>query len=173
MSEYNPHRRSGVVMLWVAWLLILAGGWWVAQQWMDGQTNPNQRVAVTGDGAVVLERNRQGHYVADGEINGTKVTFLVDTGATSVAISSRLARQLNLKRGAAMQVNTANGLATAFETRLESVRLGAIVVHDVSANFSDGMLEDTVLLGMSFLKHLEFTQRENQLILRPLKRNAG
>ncbi|MBT9612187.1 MAG: TIGR02281 family clan AA aspartic protease [Burkholderiales bacterium] len=169
MSENNPHRRSGVAMLWIAWLLILGGGWWGVQRWMDTQANPNQRVAVMGNGEVVLERNRQGHYVADGEINGTKVTFLVDTGATSVALSSRLARELGLKRGAAVQVNTANGVARAFETRLDSVRVGAIVVHDVAAGFSDGMMDDTVLLGMSFLKHLEFTQRENQLILRPLR----
>jgi len=169
MSEHNPHRRSGVVMLWITWLLILGGGWWVAQRWMEEQANPNQRVAVTGNGEVVLERNRQGHYVADGEINGTKVTFMVDTGATSVALSSRLARELGLKRGAAVQVNTANGAAVAYETRLDSVRLGAIVVHDVAAGFSDGMMDNTVLLGMSFLKHLEFTQRENQLILRPLR----
>lgn len=169
MSEDNPHRSSGKVMLWIAWLLILGGGWWMAQRWMDGQANPNQRVAVSGNGEVVLERNRQGHYVADGEINGKKVTFMLDTGATSVALSSRLARDLGLKRGAAMQVNTANGVAPAFETRLDSVRLGAIVVHGVSANFSDGMMDDTVLLGMSFLKHLEFTQRENRLILRPLR----
>jgi len=169
MSEENPHRGSGVAMLWVAWLLILGGGWWVAQRWMDTDVNPNQRVAINANGEVVLERNRQGHYVADGEINGKRVTFLVDTGATAVALSTDLARELGLKRGAAVQVITANGVAPAFQTRLDSVRMGSLVVHDVSANFSDGMTDDTVLLGMSFLKHLEFTQRGNQLILRSLK----
>src|SRR4030065_2401131 len=113
MSEHNPHRRSGVIMLWIAWLLILGGGWWVAQRWMENEANPNQRVAITGNGEVVLERNRQGHYVADGEIKGKKDTFMLDNGATSVALSSRLARELGLKRGAAMQVNTANGVAPA------------------------------------------------------------
>lgn len=169
MTEANPHRRSGVIMLWIAWLLILGGGWWVAQYWMARQANPNQRVTVSGSGEVVLERNRQGHYVANGEINGTQVTFLLDTGATDVALSSKLARELGLKRGAASRVSTANGVALAYETRLDSVRLGTIVVHDVSAVFSDGMLDNTILLGMSFLKHVEFTQRENQLILRPLR----
>ena len=169
MSEENPHRGSGVAMLWVAWLLILGGGWWVAQRWMDTDANPNQRVAINASGEVVLERNRQGHYVADGEINGKRVTFLVDTGATAVALSTELARELGLKRGAAIQVITANGVAPAFQTRLDSVRMGSLVVHDVSANFSDGIPDDTVLLGMSFLKHVEFTQRGNQLILRSLR----
>ena len=156
-------------MLWIAWLLVLGGGWWVADRWLHHQTNPNQRPALNSSGAVVLERNRQGHYVATGEINGHKVTFLLDTGATSVALSTRLARELDLKRGAAIQLDTANGTAAGFTTHLNSVRLGDIVVREVSAVFSDGMMDDTVLLGMSFLKHLEFTQRENQLILRSLR----
>ena len=168
MPEENPHRRSGVMMLWIAWLLILGGVWWAADGWLARQANPNQRPAISAGGEVVLARNREGHYVADGEINGHKVTFMVDTGATTVALSSRLARELDLKRGAAIQVDTANGVAVGYQTRLNSVRLGDIDVHEVSAVFSDRMMDDTVLLGMSFLKHVEFTQRENQLILRGL-----
>jgi aspartyl protease family protein len=169
MSEANPHRRSGVIMLWIAWLLVLGGGWWLADSWLERRSNPNQSPTVNASGAVVLERNRQGHYVASGEINGREVTFLLDTGATTVALSARLARELGLARGAAISIDTANGVATGFKTRLDSVRLGDIEVHAVSAVFSDGMMDDTVLLGMSFLKHLEFTQRENQLILRALR----
>lgn len=169
MSEPNPHRRSGVVMLWIAWLLVLGGGWWLAERWIGHQANPNQSPAVSASGAVMLERNRQGHYVASGEINGRKVIFLLDTGATTVALSTRLARELGLARGPAIQLDTANGVATGYKTRLDSVRLGDIVVREVGAVFSDGMMDDTVLLGMSFLKHLEFTQRENRLILRPLR----
>ena len=169
MLKQNPHRRSGVVMLWAAWLLILGGGWWAADHWLLKQANPNQHPATNSSGAVVLERNRQGHYVATGEINGHSVTFLLDTGATTVALSSRLARELDLKHGAVIQIETANGITEGFKTRLKTVRLGDIVVHEVGAVFSDGMLDDTVLLGMSFLKHLEFTQRENTLTLRILK----
>ena len=168
MSEHNPHRRFGTILLWITWLLILGGGWWVSDRWIKGQINPNPRPTVNATGAVVLERNRQGHYVANGEINGRTVTFLLDTGATSVALSTRLARELDLQRGPEIQLETANGVAVGFKTRLNSVRLGDIVVREVSAVFSDGMMDDTVLLGMSFLKHLEFSQRENRLILRPL-----
>lgn len=168
MSEHNPHRRFGTILLWITWLLVLGGGWWVSDRWIEGQINPNPRPTVNATGAVVLERNRQGHYVANGEINGRTVTFLLDTGATSVALSTRLARELDLQRGPEIQLETANGVAVGFKTRLNSVRLGDIVVREVNAVFSDGMMDDTVLLGMSFLKHLEFSQRENRLILRPL-----
>lgn len=169
MTDPNPHRRTGVTMLWIAWLLVMGGGWWLADGWLKRQENPNQQVAQRSDGAVVLQRNRQGHYVADGEINGRRVTFLLDTGATNVALSERLARNLDLPRGAAIRLETANGTAYGFATRLQSVRLGDIVVREVNAVFSNGMQDDTVLLGMSFLRHLEFTQRGNELILRTLR----
>lgn len=168
MSEHNPHRRFATVLLWITWLLVLGGGWWASDRWIQGQINPNSRPTVNAAGAVVLERNRQGHYVANGEINGRTVTFLLDTGATTVALSTRLARELDLQRGPEIQLETANGVAVGFKTRLNSVRLGDIVVREVNAVFSDGMMDDTVLLGMSFLKHLEFSQRENRLILRHL-----
>lgn len=168
MASDNPHRRSGVFMLWLAWLLILGGGWWLADYWLAQQANPNREPNVTASGEVVLTRNREGHYVADGEINGKRVTFILDTGATSVALSTRLAEELQLHRGAAVQVTTANGVATGYQTRLKTVRLGSIVVDDVSAVFSAGLPEDAVLLGMSFLKRVEFTQRGEHLILRGL-----
>lgn len=67
---------------------------------------------------------------------------------------------------APVQVYTANGVTQAHTTRLESVRLGGIEILNVSALVTPGMRADTVLLGMSFLKHVEFTQRGDQLILR-------
>lgn len=163
----NPHRRSGTVMLAITWLMVLGGGWWYFDGWLGRQHNPNQTVQTGADGSVVLERNRSGHYVASGEINGQPVTFLLDTGATDVALSTALARRLGLRQGAPMTMITANGQSLGYRTRLDSVRLGGIVLHDVAASFSDGIEADTVLLGMSFLKRLDFSQREGRLILHP------
>lgn len=169
MSEDNPHRRSGTLMLAMAWLLVLGGGWWYFDGWLGRQNNPNQQVLTTPSGEVVLERNRSGHYLASGEINGAPVTFLVDTGATDVALSTELARRLGLKRGAEVTMITANGQAQGFQTRLDSVRLGPILLHDVAASFSDGIENHTVLLGMSVLKRLDFAQRDGKLILHSLR----
>ncbi len=163
----NPHRRWGVAMLAAAWLLILAGGWWVMDRWLAHQENPNRRVVSTGSGEVVLARNRMGHYVASGEINRRPVTFLVDTGATTVALSTALGRELGLAPGAPVTLRTANGVAQGFQTRIDSIRLGDLELRDVSATLTDGLTDRTVLLGMSFLKHLELVQRDGVLILRP------
>ena len=107
--------------------------------------------------------------MADGEINGRRVTFLLDTGATWVALPLALGRELGLQRGAAVTLQTANGPAAGFQTRLARVRLGSLEMTDVGAVMSDGLDADTVLLGMSYLKRVEFTQSDGRLTLRPAR----
>ena len=154
-------------MLFIAWALIMGGLYWYFSEREAQDNNPNTARALNAQtGEVRLLRNRAGHYVAEGEINGRTVTFLLDTGATSVALPLALGRELGLKRGAAITLTTANGPATGYETRLARVKLGAIELNDVAAVMSDGLGSDAVLLGMSFLKRIEFTQRGNELVLR-------
>lgn len=154
-------------MLAVAWLLVIGGLYWFFSEWDAQQTNPNTaHVLGQQRGDLTLERNRDGHYIADGEINGSPVTFLVDTGATWVALPPGLARELGLKRGAAVTLRTANGTTVGYQTRLASVRIGPIVLRDVAALVGEGIEEGTVLLGMSFLKRVEFTQQGSRMVLR-------
>ena len=156
-------------MLVIAWLMVFAGIYWFFSGWAARQFNPNPHAALQSQqGEVRLQRNRAGHYVAEGEINGNKVVFLLDTGATQVALSTPLAERLALQRGPSVTVQTANGEAIGYQTRLESVRLGPIEVRNVNALVTSGMGDETVLLGMSFLKQLEFTQRNGELILKGL-----
>ena len=136
---------------------------------LDHQGNPNQSVSTLQTGQfqeIVLQRNRFGHYVFDGEINGQRVTFLVDTGATTTAVPGQLQRQLDLRAGPATSVSTANGVTTAYLTRLERMALGDIELLDVGASIIPGMDGDQVLLGMNVLKHFELVQRDGQLIIR-------
>ena len=136
---------------------------------LDRQANPNQSVATLNAAdyrEIVLQRNRNGHYVFDGQINRQRVTFLVDTGATTTAIPGELQSQLQLKRGPAFSVSTANGVTTAYMTRLQQLAIGEIELADISASIIPGMATDEVLLGMNVLKHLELVQRGNQLIIR-------
>lgn len=156
-------------MLAVAWLLVFAGIYWYFDGWYQQQYNPNPQSELKNHVTeVVLKRNRAGHYVADGEINGQQVVFLLDTGATQVALSTALANHLGLETGQRVQVQTANGIALGYQSKLDSVRLGPIEVRDVSALVTNGMEGNAVLLGMSFLKQLEFTQHGDTLILRRL-----
>ena len=160
----------GGIMQALAWLVFLALGVWFFSGELSRQHNPNQsvhsRVGEGGVREVVLQRNRFGHYVTSGAINGEPVTFLLDTGATGVAVPARVARRLGLRRGQPFTTQTANGLSTSYAASLDSVSVGAIELRDVEAAIAPGLGMEEVLLGMSFLKHIEFTQLGNTLILR-------
>lgn len=159
--------RGMVILAWVAGLVFLT---WLFQQILDDRFNPNQQLMSSVDGGqreVRLQRNFQGHYLANGQIDGRTVTFLLDTGATDVAVSEGLANALHLPRLSHAYSQTANGTVRVWRTRLDKVRLGPIVMRDVPATVVPSMGADQpVLLGMSFLKHLELVQRDGILTLR-------
>lgn len=153
-------------LAWIAGFIVLA---LVFAKILDRQANPNQSVATlqTADySEIVLQRNRQGHYVFDGEINRKRVTFLVDTGATTTAVPGELQRYLGLEAGPSTTISTANGQTRAYLTRLEQLTIGEIELTDVGASIIPGMGIDEVLLGMNVLKNLELVQRGDQLIIR-------
>ncbi|SDR81056.1 aspartyl protease family protein [Halopseudomonas xinjiangensis] len=162
-------RRVGTVMLILAWVVGLG----LAALWFSGveqaQRNPNQNPdsRVTDEMVEVrLEDNRNGHYVLSGEINDVMVTLLLDTGATMVAVPAELAGDLALKRGPAFMVSTANGMAESYRTRIDTLRIGDIQLRDVDAAIVPGMGGNEVLLGMTALRQLDFTQRGGELVLR-------
>jgi aspartyl protease family protein len=154
----------------LAWIAVMALLTLYFGDVLDRQRNPNREIstAVTDAGIreVRLKRNRMGHYVTAGTINGEAVVFLLDTGATGVAIPAALAERLSLQRGRPIVTNTANGSTRSYLTRLDEVGIGDIRLRDVEASITPGLQMREVLLGMSFLKHIEFTQRGNTLTLR-------
>ena len=117
-----------------------------------------------GHAQVMLERDRSGHFLAQGEINGHPVLFLVDTGATDVVISEKAAREMGLEFGPRTTVMTAAGPARAWRTRLDRVSLGTVALDNVRATITPG-LGNEVLLGMSFLKYFHMRQDGNQMVL--------
>ncbi|MGQ7816976.1 retropepsin-like aspartic protease family protein [Metapseudomonas furukawaii] len=169
MTTQTPGRRLGRVMLVLAWGIGLLLATHFFGLWEDRQHNPNRTPeSVQGDGYVEvrLASSRQGHYLLDGLIDGHKVTFLLDTGATQVAVPVRLAERIGLAPGAPVTLSTANGRVTGQRTQLQDLRLGDIRLIQVPAIIVPGMDGNEVLLGMSALKQLEFTQRDGTLVLR-------
>jgi len=164
-----PGKRAGRVLMIVAWAAALFLATRFFGQWEERERNPNIQVqSEHGEGfiEVRLLSNGQGHFVADGAINGQLVHFMLDTGATDVAIPESLARGLDLQRGSPVTLSTANGRTEGYRTRLDSLQLGDIRLHNVRALVVPGLDGQTVLLGMSALKQLEFTQRGGTMLLR-------
>ncbi len=152
----------------VFWLLVLGSLTLLFNGFIDNRDNPNAQLSTVegGDGEVVLKSNRHGHYVAPGQINNESATFLLDTGATDVSVPEGLAEKAGLKAGRQMMVGTANGVVAVHQTTIESLQLGGITMRNVRANINPHMPEDMVLLGMSFMRDLEMTQRDGTLTLR-------
>lgn len=168
MTQQDMPQRTGKLFAWLAWIIGLLFLYWLFDDMLQEQFNPNQNVQSTRNGEVievVLEQNRAGHYVATGAINNHRVLFLLDTGATQVAIPQNVAAAIGLPRGSQIMVNTANGRATAYRTQLDTLQFGDIVLRDVAATIVPGMGGEQILLGMSALKQVEFSQRGKMLTI--------
>lgn len=175
MTDQNQQpagKGAGKTMMIIAWLvgMLLAVKFFAS--WEESKKNPNQAVeSIHANNyiEVTLKSGRYGHYIATGLINGQKVDFLVDTGASYVSVPEYIANDLGLKKGQLIDIVTANGMSQSWTTSLQSVQLGDIKLENIPATINPN--SDDILLGMSFLRKLEFTQRNNQLILRQYKSN--
>ena len=115
---------------------------------------------------------RNGMYRTQGIINGQQVRFLVDTGATLVAMSSTKAKQLGIRYrldGTPGRSSTASGIANGWMIKLKSVKVGSIKQTNVAAMVIDGDYPRDILLGMSFLENLKVTKEDGKLVLEEKK----
>ena len=113
-----------------------------------------------------MQRNRFGHYLVNGQINNSPVAFLLDTGATDVVVPEDTAKRLNLPYGYRSQAMTANGQVTIYRTKINELQIGEIRLYNVDASINPAMADGAILLGMSALSKIEFTQSGNTLTLR-------
>lgn len=118
---------------------------------------------------VTLAPDSMGMYATSGSVNSQSMNFLVDTGATLIALSSQHAKQLGLDyrvTGTKSKVETASGLANAYYLKLKSVKIGAIELREVDAVVLDGSFPSTALLGMSFLSRVDMQRNGSALVLK-------
>jgi len=152
------------ILVSIIWLILAAGIYYL----VDSILNPNKLAVLGEDHTVVLKRGTDGHYRAEALINGTKVDVLVDTGATGVAISQRVADQLGLSSRTAIRTSTANGDTVAYMARLETVKLGGVEAKDVAAVIAPGLGGD-VLLGMSFLGRMDVRLFKGEMTIKQVE----
>ena len=119
-----------------------------------------------GPASVVLTADVRGHFYSTGNINGSSVRFLVDTGASMVSIGAGDARRIGIdpSKGEPGIANTANGQTVVSRVKLNSVRVGDIVLSNVDALVHQHDLPVT-LLGMSFLNRMEMQRNGDTMTL--------
>ncbi len=128
----------------------------------------SSRFTVPEKKTVAIPMSQGRSYIAGGRINGQSVEMIVDTGATSVALNSRQAKQLGIRyyeQGKRGKVRTASGLAEAYYLTLESVGVGGIVIHQVPGVVIIGEYPKHILLGMSYLRRVSMREESGILYL--------
>ena len=167
-------RLATAAMTWVLLLIALTGVYAYRFEASDiagriaGEFFPSEPQVGRG-GEVIVNRRLSGEFAIAGRVNGARVTFLFDTGASAVVLTAADARRAGVDASGLnfdVPVATANGAAMAAEVRLDQVAVGPIVMRNVPAMVARRGALDESLLGMSFLERLKsYTVERDRLVM--------
>lgn len=154
---------KGHLVATVVWLALIGGGYLAFTRYLAPA--PVSGCEDSGSAAITLSAAPDGHFYVEGAINGTKVPFLVDTGASYVTVGGADAGRIGLPEGAPATFGTAAGTVTGAMVRGQHVQAGCFEVPDLAVAVSPAM-HGPALLGQNFLRRFELTIRDRTLVLR-------
>ncbi len=119
----------------------------------------------TNNDPVSLYADKVGHFYGNLTINGASLKYVVDTGATTVALNSGDAKfaKIDYEKGERIEMSTANGVVNAYLVKLNTLKIGTIILNNVEATVNEGGSPPVVLLGMSALNRLDM-KRDNSIM---------
>lgn len=156
-------KRVGFFLVVGAILFVLFDRFGPYQSGRGYRPRPIETVSSTG---AMLDRTFDGHFYLTGRINNREVAFLVDTGASTIAVGETLAKQLDLGACRSRRYTTAAGTVQGCEAVASDVEVAGLRLPDVAVAVLPG--SDTVLLGMNVLRHFRIEQQGRQMRLTPL-----
>ena len=159
----NPGKSLRQMLAWGLIFLGLIAGFGL---WEDIRNDVAPRQIVDG-GRIELPKQDDGHFYIDMRLNGEAVEFMVDTGATQIALSPSDAERIGLDPETlsySQMVATANGTAFAAPVRIDSIKIGGITDRDVAASVTDAPM-DISLLGMSYLSRFARVSFEGEVMV--------
>ena len=134
----------------------------------NGKAAPAAPVNHAGSRTVTVQSDRRGHFQVDARVDGRRTDFLVDTGASVIALRESSAARLGIHPAArdyTAKMSTANGVAKAAPVQLNRVEVNGITVRDVRAVVMPDEALGENLLGMSFLSRVKWTHERGRLVL--------
>ncbi|WP_238524391.1 retropepsin-like aspartic protease family protein [Methylotenera mobilis] len=132
-----------------------------------GQAASVGETSSSSNPSVTLYASAGGHFVSECKVNGVPLKFLIDTGATTVALNSGDAKfaKIDYKKGEPVQVSTANGVVTAYRVTIANLKIGGITLSQVEGNVLEGGFPSVVLMGMSALSRMEVKHQGSTMTL--------
>lgn len=162
-NETNS-RKLGAIFLIVSWLLAIGFGAYIVNSTIFNTKDATIRHTAQGV-ELTLESDHDSHFRINGSINGNDITFLVDTGASTVAVSKRFADKAGLKVTGQIATETANGTAVGYSTRIETLKLGDIELHNIRAIIIPDLSGEEALLGMNVIGRFKVQQTKSTMTL--------
>jgi aspartyl protease family protein len=159
----NDGQLGGIFLI-IGWLIALSLVGLLLHQVLYGTKAPTINDTYSGT-SITLYRDYDSHFRIKGSINGIPVTFLIDTGSTSIAVSEAIAQKAGLQKTAQISADTANGAATGYMTKIKDLAISPIELHNLSAIIIPNMGANEALLGMSVLSKFNIQQTEETLII--------
>ena len=160
-SSITRTLRLGAVWITLFWMVVMGVLYMGAKRYLAPKP-----VSISISGELRIPRGREGHFVAQGKINGVPVNFLVDTGASFVTVSEAFARKAGLLEGIPTTFLTANGPLSGRISPAVEVSLGPVAVSGLKIGV--GLVAhnpDDALLGQNFLSKFNLAISKNELIL--------
>ncbi|WP_242604409.1 retropepsin-like aspartic protease family protein [Legionella gresilensis] len=160
--DNNQYAQSGRIMFIITWIFFFFL-LFVFFHYSDSSTKSTYQIQ---NGILTIKADSSGHYRIKGSINNENVEFIIDTGATLVAIPKSLANRLGLKSGYPILLQTANGDISGSLTRIKQLTFANFKLYDVKAVIMPGSNDNMILLGMNVLSKFNLSQQNNRLIIK-------
>lgn len=158
----QQYKQAGRSMFIIAWLIVFVL-MFLFFQYYNGAEKSSYQI---NQGVVRITPDSSGHYYIKGRINEHPVEFLIDTGASLVAIPQKLATQFKLKGRYTVALKTAGGEVSGSLTRLQQLSFAGFNLTDVKAVIIPSSGDETILLGMNVLSKFNLSQQNRQLVIK-------
>lgn len=155
--------RTSTLTILAFWLVVMGALYWGMKTFMAPRG-----ATVTSTGSLVIPRHSDGHFRVAGTVNGVSVNFMVDTGASLIAVTDAVAKKAGLTGGVPTTFRTANGNREGRVTPSESVTVRNLAVSGLRVGTGyTGESEDDALLGQNFLRQFDVEIKRDSMVLNP------
>ncbi len=115
----------------------------------------------------IIEQDGSGNFIVMGTIDNISISMLIDTGASSVVVSEKMAERAGLSSDSQVEIATANGITKGYTAIIKNIQIGNLLGENVEAVIVPNLQISHALIGMSFLKKVNFEKYGSHLILTP------